>query len=110
RAHPELTDRLRPLRTEVARHARALRDGGPDRGFSGQRTDGEARRADRAATMPPPVPTEPRDALRALAKAERRTADARLAALADARPELARLLASIAAAGAAHAYLLTADA
>ncbi len=48
-----------------------------------------------------------RKALTTLATAERRTADAHTAALATASPELARLLASVAASGAAHAYLLT---
>ncbi|UNO39664.1 hypothetical protein [Streptomyces sp. MST-110588] len=55
----------------------------------------------------PEVPRDERQARAALADAERRTADARTAALADAPAELARLLASVAAAGAAHAYLLT---
>ncbi|MGK5641747.1 hypothetical protein ACSNOK_26005, partial [Streptomyces sp. URMC 126] len=59
---------------------------------------------------PPAVPDDPDEALAALAAAERRTADGRGAALADAPPELARLLASVAAAGAAHAYLLGAGA
>ncbi|GAB1327231.1 hypothetical protein [Streptomyces sennicomposti] len=55
----------------------------------------------------PAVPATPADALAALAAAERSLADARAAALLDVPGELARLLASVAAAGAAHAYLLT---
>ena len=117
-AHPELADRLTPLRRAVAQHLRALRqdpatDGASPGGTPGQVRDGDEHQAEeRAGRSAPPhrVPDEPRAALRALADAERRTADARLAALATAPPELARLLASVAAAGAAHAYLLTADA
>ncbi|RDG34978.1 hypothetical protein DVH02_27795, partial [Streptomyces corynorhini] len=55
----------------------------------------------------PAVAPEPAAALKALAAAERRTSDAHTGALATASPELARLLASLAAANAAHAYLLT---
>ncbi|MFE0424679.1 hypothetical protein [Streptomyces sp. NPDC058953] len=46
-------------------------------------------------------------ALAELAAAERRSSAAYTAALEGAGPELARLLASVAAAGAAHAYLLS---
>ncbi|MEV7130782.1 hypothetical protein [Streptomyces sp. NPDC093260] len=53
------------------------------------------------------VPATPADALAALAAAERSLAEARAAVLLDVPGELARLLASVAAAGAAHAYLLT---
>ncbi|CAM5693250.1 hypothetical protein SCALM49S_02578 [Streptomyces californicus] len=45
--------------------------------------------------------------MKELATAERRRADAHAEALLEAGPELARLLASVAAAAAAHAYLLT---
>ncbi|MGW4569394.1 hypothetical protein ACWEN3_46170, partial [Streptomyces sp. NPDC004561] len=58
----------------------------------------------------PSVPTAPateKDALAALAAAERTLADQRAKALLDLPGEPARLLASVAAAGAAHAYLLT---
>nr|WP_037725885.1 hypothetical protein [Streptomyces sp. SID8381] len=55
----------------------------------------------------PAVPVKPADALASLAAAERSLADTRAAALLDVPGELARLLASVAAAGAAHAYLLT---
>jgi hypothetical protein len=43
----------------------------------------------------------------ALVQAERRTAERRQQALADTTPELARLLASLAAAGSVQAYLLS---
>lgn len=48
-----------------------------------------------------------KDALAELAAAERTLADRRTKALLDVPGELARLLASVAAAGAVHAYLLT---
>jgi len=83
-AHPKLAERLRPLRAEVVRHAEAL---GP--------------------AFPAAVPAKPKDALAELAAAEREIADRRVKALLDAPGELARLLASVAAAGAAHVYLLT---
>ncbi|MGW4034249.1 hypothetical protein ACWEFL_33975 [Streptomyces sp. NPDC004838] len=89
-AHPALEGRLAPLRTSVADHVAAL---------------GGSVRVTRPASVP--VPAGADVALKQLALAERQTADAYTAALADAQPELARLLASVAAAGAAHAYLLT---
>lgn len=49
----------------------------------------------------------PKDALAELASAELALADERTLALVDVPGELARLLASVAAAGAAHAFLLT---
>ncbi|MGK5548386.1 hypothetical protein ACSNOH_27200 [Streptomyces sp. URMC 127] len=55
------------------------------------------------------MPSDEKAALAALAEAERRTADDRTKALGSAPSELARLLASVAAAGAAHAYLLGSD-
>ncbi|QHC25181.1 hypothetical protein [Streptomyces sp. GS7] len=101
-AHPALASHLRPLRAEVALHAEAFRSDRatptPSRGAA----TGPARRA-----AAPAVPADERAARTALADAERALADTRTAALADAPPELARLLASVAAAGAAHAYLLT---
>lgn len=86
--HPELAARLTALRGSVAEHVTAF--GGTVR-----------------TAPPPPVPADANAALKALATAERHTADAHSAALVDAEPELARLLASIAAAGATHGYLLT---
>ncbi|MFC5721089.1 hypothetical protein ACFP1Z_13010 [Streptomyces gamaensis] len=87
-AHPALAARLRPLRDQVALHAGAFA----------------------ASPQPSPaadgVPGDEKAALAALADAERRAGDARTAALDAAPPELARLLASVAAACAAHAFLL----
>jgi hypothetical protein len=53
------------------------------------------------------VPAEPKAALAGLAAAERKLADRRGKALLEVPGELARLLASVAAAGAGHAYMLT---
>ncbi|MEU0405721.1 hypothetical protein ABZ318_37075 [Streptomyces sp. NPDC006197] len=60
-----------------------------------------------ASPAPVRVAPDPRAALRELATAERTASDGHTAALLTAPPEYARLLASVAAAGAAHAYLLT---
>ncbi|MET7861579.1 hypothetical protein ABZS81_31160 [Streptomyces sp. NPDC005318] len=89
-AHPSAGTGLAPLRDAVRAHTTALSQGG-----------GEALASTR------PAATDVRTAVRELAATERRTADAHTAMLLKAPPELARLLASIAAAGAAHAYLLT---
>ncbi|SCF70425.1 hypothetical protein [Streptomyces sp. Ncost-T10-10d] len=90
KAHPATAAGLSPLRDAVRAHARALApDGGKTLVFSRSRA------------------TDAEGALKELAAAERRTADAHTATMLNAPPELARLLASIAAAGAAHAYLLT---
>ena len=94
-AHPATAAGLAPLRDAVRAHIEALTPGGG-----------------RAAAVPSPSSPASRaadapSALKELAGAERSAADARVAALMEAPPELARLLASIAAAGAAHAYLLT---
>ncbi len=110
-AHPGLGGRLRPLRAEVARHAAAF-GASPAPAASGApsarpRTGASAATAPSAAPSAPAVPPDEKQARTDLAAAERRTADARATALVSAPPELARLLASVAAAGAAHAYLLT---
>lgn len=119
--HPALGDRLRPLRDEIARHVRALADtdggaarengGSPSPSGSGA-PSGSPTPAPSGSTGAPPepdtesVPHDEKDALSALAKAERRLADSRTKALSSAPPELARLLASVAACGSAHVYLL----
>ncbi|WP_028814796.1 twin-arginine translocation signal domain-containing protein [Streptomyces flavidovirens] len=90
-AHPSIAGRLEPLREAVARQADALRGEGP----AGR------------APAPPAVAAERGAALKKLAAEEQRGTDAYTAALLEAPPELARLLASVAAAGAAHVYLLT---
>lgn len=91
-AHPALAEGLAPLRTAVREHTKALAVKG------------------RKAAVPPapgPVSADAKAAVRELAAAERRRADAHAEALLTAEPELARLLASVAAAAAVHAYLLT---
>ncbi|MEU1658191.1 hypothetical protein [Streptomyces griseofuscus] len=98
-AFPDLAERLRPLRTEVAAHAAAFREGTtPTATPSGSPS---------ASPAPVPVPATSKDALASLAAAERALADRRAKALLDVPGESARLLAATAAAGAAHAYLLT---
>ncbi|WP_037679468.1 hypothetical protein [Streptomyces griseus] len=106
-AHPTLTERLRPLRAEAVRHREAF---GGVRG-SGSPTaspsPGAASQASPSVSPTPAVPATEKDALADLAAAERTLADRRATALLAVPGELARLLASVAAAGAAHAYLLT---
>ncbi|UYQ64730.1 hypothetical protein [Streptomyces peucetius] len=122
--HPALAGRLTPLRAEVAAHVVALAGPAsevtpssapaspsasvpaPAAGPASPSPDGPTPAAASAGASAP-VPDEPAAALKSLAAAERRTSDSHTAALADAEPELARLLASVAAAGAAHEYLLT---
>lgn len=96
-AHPSTAAGLAPLRAAVREHASAL---------SGS-SAGKPAPADPKAATPPVPPADPRTALKELAAEERRVADERAKALVKAGPELARLLASVAAAGAVHAYLLS---
>ncbi|MFE4579867.1 hypothetical protein [Streptomyces chartreusis] len=107
-AHPVLAPVVGPLRAEALRHAAAFGPG-PSAGSptpSGTPTGGTASpSASPSASVS--VPTNERDALADLAAAERALADRRAKALLDVPGELARLLASVAAAGAVHAYLLT---
>jgi hypothetical protein len=98
-AHPAVAERLRLLRAEVVRHTEAF-------GGSVSRTSPAAAEASPSASADA-GPVSDKDALAELAAAERALADRRTAALLDVPGELARLLASVAAAGAAHAYLLT---
>ncbi|MDT9681335.1 hypothetical protein RND61_04500 [Streptomyces sp. TRM76323] len=123
-AHPALGGRLAPLREAAARHVAALAPPGerapgaasPDPAGTASPTpvgtapgaDGAASPAPRSGAGPFPrgVPAEPGAVLGELAALASRTAAAHAAALVAAPPELARLLASVAAAGAAHAYLL----
>ncbi len=90
-AQPSLGERLRPLRDQVAEHLAA---------FGGTTPRPSASGSPRGAS------TGADAALAALADAERRVADARTAALPGAPSEVARLLASAAAAGACHVLLL----
>ncbi|MEU6812596.1 hypothetical protein ABZ920_27185 [Streptomyces sp. NPDC046831] len=117
-AHPALAERLRPLRAEVARHEGAFGAAGASptaseapavpagpEGASASAPD--AAGAGASPSVSAAVPPNEKDALAALAAAERSLADRRTTALLGVPGELARLLASVAAAGAAHAYLLT---
>ncbi|MFB7559370.1 hypothetical protein [Streptomyces brevispora] len=93
-AHPATAAGLIPLRDAVRAHVKAL---APAKGAS----------LDFVRTRPVGGPEE---AVKALATAERSAAASHTAALLEAPPELARLLASVAAAASAHAYLLTGQA
>ncbi|MGI5428983.1 hypothetical protein [Streptomyces sp. CA-179760] len=99
-ARPGLEELLRPLRGEVVRHARA---------FGGGRKPSSSPSVSSASSSPSaaPVPGNDRDALTVLAAAERDLADRRAKALVAVEGDLARLLASVAGAGAAHVFLLT---
>ncbi|WP_435227129.1 hypothetical protein [Streptomyces sp. Tue6028] len=106
-AHPALAERLTPLRAEVVRHAKAFGDGAHATASPSATVSATAAGAPASASASPTVPAEPKDAVGELAAAERTLADARTKALVEMPGELARLLASVAAAGAAHAYLLS---
>ncbi|MCJ1679960.1 hypothetical protein MTF65_21965 [Streptomyces sp. APSN-46.1] len=114
-AHPDLARRLAPLRGAVAAHTAALAftdpaGGKPSRSPSVSASaapSGSATAAAAPAASGEPVPANPAEALAALADAERTLSEARTIALAGAPAELARMLASVAACGAVHAYLLT---
>ncbi|MFH8570688.1 hypothetical protein [Streptomyces sp. NPDC017993] len=114
-AHPDLEARLRPLRSEVARHARAFTGDAAAPSPTATPSDASARNAgvhssgaspSAGPSSGPAVPEDRKAARTALADAERELSDTRTKALKAAPPELARLLASVAASGAAHAYLL----
>ncbi|MFJ4979757.1 hypothetical protein ACIP6X_31240 [Streptomyces coeruleorubidus] len=100
-AHPGLAERLRPLRAETVRHAQVF-GGGP-----GRKASPSSPSSSSAAPSVAAVPGDDKKALASLAAAERELADRRAKALLGMPGELARLLASVAAAGAAHVYLLT---
>ncbi|MDB1089706.1 hypothetical protein PJ985_19300 [Streptomyces sp. ACA25] len=89
-AHPALAPALAPLRKTVADQLSVVRSGEPPA----------------PAPDVPGAPAEPAAALAALADAERQLSHVRLRALTEAPPELARLLASLSAAGSVHTYLL----
>ncbi|MGW0611896.1 hypothetical protein [Streptomyces sp. NPDC002788] len=105
-ARPALAERLRPLREEAVRHAQAF-GGGRKASPSGSPSSAPEVPDSAPPSPAPEVPDNDKDALAALATAERELADRRAEALLGAPGELARLLASVAAAGAAHVYLLT---
>ncbi|CAL9403010.1 hypothetical protein [Streptomyces sp. enrichment culture] len=126
-AHPKLADRLRPLRADVVRHAEAFEAGAdgsasptPSVSASSASSASSAPSAPSAgataaaapssvpsASASSAVPANQKDALAQLAAAEREIADRRAEELLTAPAELARLLASVSASGAAHVYLLT---
>lgn len=125
-AHPRLAARLAPLRAEVVRHVEAFGGTGSSPTASGSPSAGSSSGvgASPSASGSPSVgsssgaaagggsastgvPGTEKDALGQLAAAERELADRRVAALTGVDGELARLLASVAAAGAGHAFLLT---
>ncbi len=103
-AHDALAARLRPLRTEVARHAESF--GAESFGVDASPSASGSASPSSPAPSAAGVPGDEKEALAQLAEAERRVLDARTAALVGAPPELARLLASVAAAGAGHVFLL----
>ncbi|SDE13647.1 hypothetical protein [Streptomyces prasinopilosus] len=105
-AHAGLARRLGPLRENAVRHARAFEDLGTAAGPASA-SPGSPAPTGAGPSAPAPVPAKEEDALSGLAAAEREIAARRLEALLDAPAELAGLLASVAAAGAAHAFLLT---
>ncbi|MEU9202475.1 hypothetical protein [Streptomyces sp. NPDC048332] len=90
RTHPATAAGLTPLRDAVRAHLTAL---GPGDSLGLVRTR--------------PGTGDARAAVRELAAAERRASVSHTQALMKAPPELARLLASVAAAASAHAHLLT---
>lgn len=102
-AHPSLAGRLDPLRAEVKRHEKAFAEGAVPPSHSPSSSASPSG----SPAPKPSVPKDEKDAVRELAEAERELAKQRGSALLDAPAELARLLASVSAAGAAHAYLLT---
>ncbi|MFD9408375.1 hypothetical protein ACFWBN_15370 [Streptomyces sp. NPDC059989] len=109
-AHPALAGRLAPLRAAVAAHSAALSPtpaGSPSASRSASPSPAGATGAAAPAPSAEPVPAKAEDALSALADAERSLSEARTIDLAGAPGELARMLASLAACGAVHAYLLT---
>lgn len=115
-AHPGLASRLAPLRAQVALHVEALSPTGDrPRPASSPSSAGAAASPSPSSSASPwsssspsaAVPADAGAAVRELASAERSTAAAHTAALTGAPPEYARLLASVAAAGGVHVYLLT---
>jgi hypothetical protein len=111
-AHPDLAGLLTPLRAEAVRHAEAFGGGKRATKPSSSPSLSQSQSPSPSASASPsggpdPVPAEPKAALAELAAAERKLADRRGKALLEVPGELARLLASVAAAGAGHAYMLT---
>ena len=112
-AFPALAEPLSQLRAEVVRHAEAFGGGRPTPPPTPTPTPtstpapASASGSASSSASASVAPTTEREALVGLAAAERALVDRRTKALLDVPGELARLLASVAAAGAAHVYLLT---
>lgn len=102
--HPALAPALAPLRAALAAQLAVLSEAG-----SSHKPEQRARQAEATASATAAVPEadpDPDRAVADLAAAERRVARERLAELAGAPPETARLLASLSAAGSVHVHLL----
>ncbi len=105
RQHPDTTTRLRPLVAEHRSHLVVLGMSNTDSSKPSLAAK-PAESLEIATNAPMAVPANAGAALAALATTERMAADRRLADVQIASPGLTRLLASIAGAEAAHAYLL----
>ncbi|WP_369172711.1 hypothetical protein AB5J49_34165 [Streptomyces sp. R28] len=107
-AHPALAELVGPLRAAAVRHVEAF-GGGPKASDSASPSASPSPSGSPSPSASPSaaVPLDEKEAVADLAATERALADRRAKALLDVPGELARLLASVAAAGAAHAYLLT---
>ncbi|MDX3386157.1 hypothetical protein PV682_32570 [Streptomyces niveiscabiei] len=106
-ARPALSGLLAPLRAEVVRHVGAF-GGTPSPSASPSASaSGAPAEASSGGDASPAPPVDDKSALTQLAATERALADRRAADLLTVPGELARLLASVAAAGAVHAYVLT---
>ncbi|MCA1222935.1 hypothetical protein [Streptomyces sp. 8L] len=103
--HPGQASRLAPLRAAVAEHVKALAPASPSSPAASATPSGGP--AGAAGATAAAVSADPAAAVGALATAEQRASRTQTAALMDAPPELARLLASIAAANSVHQYLLS---
>jgi hypothetical protein len=106
-AFPVLAERLSELRAEVVRHAESFGGGKPTHPPTSTSTPTPTPASASASPSASAAPASEQDALAWLAAAERTLVDRRTKALLEVPGELARLLASVAAAGAAHVYLLT---
>ncbi len=103
-AFPALEQRLAPLAAEHRAHVAALR--GPVADPATAATTPSAPGPTSASPPPPVVPTSPAGTLEWLAGLERTAADRRTRQLLRAGPDLARLLASLAACETTHVRLL----
>ncbi|WP_151775530.1 hypothetical protein [Streptomyces abyssomicinicus] len=118
-AHPGLAARLTPLRDAVLRHADACGERAgtaaspspspspsPPRSAAGKPSGAASGPPSSPTPSVPAVPADEKGALGSLADAEQELSTRRTRDLARLGGEAARLLASVAAAGAVHVYLL----